>query len=238
MSKWCRAAAGVLKATAETQSRRSYHTIQAVPREISGHRISARDRAQGRIPAVVFSRSYVQRDPNDPTSVVASSSVSRKLLLTTERKQIQAILKHIQLPFFCSTTFPLQIRAGSGSSTILETRKLHTDEDGKVLNLVFVWAEDGTQLKVDVPIVYKGEDVCPGIKKGGRLSQIRTSLKYLCPAEHIPAKIEVDLSNLDIGDRVSMHDVPIHPSLKLLSKNENIPVCKIMATDIGEIEHA
>ncbi|KAL0321989.1 UNVERIFIED_CONTAM: 50S ribosomal protein L25 [Sesamum calycinum] len=238
MSKWCRAAAGVLKATAETQSRRSYHTIQAVPREISGHRISARDRAQGRIPAVVFSRSYVQRDPNDPTSVVASSSVSRKLLLTTERKQIQAILKHIQLPFFCSTTFPLQIRAGSGSSTILETRKLHTDEDGKVLNLVFVWAEDGTQLKVDVPIVYKGEDVCPGIKKGGRLSQIRTSLKYLCPAEHIPAKIEVDLSNLDIGDRVSMHDVPIHPSLKLLSKNENIPVCKIMATDIGEIAHA
>ncbi|KAL0343642.1 UNVERIFIED_CONTAM: 50S ribosomal protein L25 [Sesamum angustifolium] len=238
MSKWCRAAAGVLKATAETQSRRSYHTIQAVPREISGHRISARDRAQGRIPAVVFSRSYVQRDPNDPTSVVASSSVSRKLLLTTERKQIQAILKHIQLPFFCSTTFPLQIRAGSGSSTILETRKLHTDEDGKVLNLVFVWAEDGTQLKVDVPIVYKGEDVCPGIKKGGRLSQIRTSLKYLCPAEHIPAKIEVDLSNLDIGDRVSMHDVPIHPSLKLLSKNENIPVCKIMATDIGEIQHA
>ncbi|KAL0350624.1 UNVERIFIED_CONTAM: 50S ribosomal protein L25 [Sesamum radiatum] len=234
MSKWCRAAAGVLKATAETQSRRSYHTIQAVPREISGHRISARDRAQGRIPAVVFSRSYVQRDPNDPTSVVASSSVSRKLLLTTERKQIQAILKHIQLPFFCSTTFPLQIRAGSGSSTILETRKLHTDEDGKVLNLVFVWAEDGTQLKVDVPIVYKGEDVCPGIKKGGRLSQIRTSLKYLCPAEHIPAKIEVDLSNLDIGDRVSMHDVPIHPSLKLLSKNENIPVCKIMATDIPE----
>ncbi|KAL0450303.1 UNVERIFIED_CONTAM: 50S ribosomal protein L25 [Sesamum latifolium] len=238
MSKWCRAAAGVLKATAETQSRRSYHTIQAVPREISGHRISVRDRAQGRIPAVVFSQSYVRRDPKDPTSVVASSSVSRKLLLTTERKQIQAILKHIQLPFFCSTTFPLQIRAGSGSSTILETRKIHTDEDGKVLNLVFVWAEDGTQLKVDVPIVYKGEDVCPGIKKGGRLSQIRTSLKYLCPAEHIPAKIEVDLSNLDIGDSISMHDVSIHPSLKLLSKNENLPVCKIMATDIGNFEHA
>ncbi|KAL0377749.1 UNVERIFIED_CONTAM: 50S ribosomal protein L25 [Sesamum radiatum] len=239
MSKWCRAAAGVLKATAETQSRRSYHTIQAVPREISGHRISVRDRAQGRIPAVVFSQRYVQRDPNDPTSVVASSSVSRKLLLTTEQKQIQAILKHIQLPFFCSTTFPLQIRAGYIQMKM-----------GRFLNLVFVWAEDGTQLKVDVPIVYKGEDVCLGIKKGwsnsdyillycgGRLSQIRTSLKYLCPAEHIPAKIEVDLSNLDIGDSVSMHDVSIHPSLKLLSKNENLPVCKIMATDIGNFEHA
>ncbi|PIM97427.1 hypothetical protein CDL12_30103 [Handroanthus impetiginosus] len=171
MSRWWRAAAGGLKAAEEIQSRRSYHTIQAITRETSGHRISALDRAQGRIPAVVFSQSYVQKNPSDPTSVVASSSVSRKLLLTTERKQIKAILKHIKLPFFFSTTFPLQIRAGSGSPTILETRKVlpikvHADDEGRILNLVFVWAEDGTELKVDVPIVYKGEDSCLGLKKG------------------------------------------------------------------------
>ncbi|KAL7135547.1 hypothetical protein ABFS83_11G104900 [Erythranthe nasuta] len=234
MSKRWRAAAALIRTAAETPLRRSYHTIQAVPREISGHRISVRDRAQGRIPTVVFSQSYVQSDSKDPSSVAASALVSRKVLLTTERKQIKAILKHIELPFFCSTTFPLQIRAGSGSSTILENGKvlpvkIHRDEDGKVLNLVLVWAEDGTQIKVDVPIVYKGEDVCPGLKKGGTLSKIRASLKYLCPAEHIPPKIEVDVSNLDIGDKVSMDDVAVHPSLKLLSKNETMPVCKIMS---------
>lgn len=74
------------------------------------------------------------------------------------------------------------------------------DEGGNILNLVFIWAEDGTELKVDLPIVYAGEDACPGLKKGGNLSQSRTSLKYLCPADQIPPKIEVDLSNLDIGD--------------------------------------
>ena len=63
---------------------------------------------------------------------------------------------------------------------------------------------------------------------GGYLNTIRTSLKYLCPVEHIPPKIEVDLSNLDIGDKVLMSDVVGHPSLKLLSKNENVPVCKIV----------
>jgi len=31
---------------------------------------------------------------------------------------------------------------------------------------VFVWAEDGMKLKVDVPVIFKGEDVCPGIQKG------------------------------------------------------------------------
>lgn len=45
--------------------------------------------------------------------------------------------------------------------------KIHRDEDsGSILNLVFVWAEDGMELKVDVPVVFKGEDVCPGIQKG------------------------------------------------------------------------
>lgn len=65
------------------------------------------------------------------------------------------------------------------------------------------------------------------INTGGYLNRIRTTLKYQCPVEHIPPKIEVDLSNLDIGDKVLMSDVVVHPSLKLLSKNENMPVCKL-----------
>ena len=62
------------------------------------------------------------------------------------------------------------------------------------------------------------------------MQKIRTSLQYLCPTEHIPQKIEVDLTTLDIGDRVLMHDVKVHPSLKLLSKNDTMPICKILAT--------
>jgi large subunit ribosomal protein L25 len=75
-------------------------------------------------------------------------------------------------------------------------------------------------------------------KTGGHLNRIRASLKYCCPAEQIPPKIEVDVSNLDIGDRVFMHDVEVHPSLKLLSKNENMPICKIVATEFENQEPA
>lgn len=216
---------------------RCYHTIQAIPRELKGNRVSARDRAQGRIPAVVFTQSYLQ-------STSTPRQLSRKHLLTTEKKQIQAILDSVQLPFFCSTTFPLQIRAGSGSSTLLDSGnvlpiKIHRDQEtGKILNLVFVWADEGTELKVDVPVVFKGEETCPGLKKGGQLNRIRTSLKYVCPAEHIPSKIEVDVSNLDIGDKVCMQDIKVHSSLKLLSKNESIPICKVAATDLDNSESA
>ena len=31
---------------------------------------------------------------------------------------------------------------------------------------MFVWANDGELLKVDVPLVFRGLDDCPGLKKG------------------------------------------------------------------------
>ncbi|XP_058187177.1 uncharacterized protein LOC131304091 isoform X2 [Rhododendron vialii] len=171
MSSWWRIAAGDgLRRAARVM--RSYHTIQAIPRELKGNRVSARDRAQGRIPAVVFTQSYLQSNPSSSSS---SRLVSRKHLLTTEKKQIQAILDSVQLPFFCSTTFPLQIRAGSGSSSLLESGnvlpiKIHREQEtGKILNLVFVWADEGTELKVDVPVVFNGEEACPGLQKALQL---------------------------------------------------------------------
>ncbi|GAB4848949.1 hypothetical protein Ancab_003763 [Ancistrocladus abbreviatus] len=225
MVQWWRTAGEWLKRMAVIS--RTYHTIQAIPREVTGSRVAARERVQGRIPAIVFSQHFTPASADGGFT----RSVSRKHILTTERKQIQSILKSVQAEFFCSTTFKLQIRAGSGSSVLLESGnvlpiKLHRDEEtGKILNLVFVWADDGSKLSVDVPVVFVGENVCPGLKKGGHLHQIRSSLKVLCPAEQIPQKIEVDISNLDIGDRVFMHDIAFDSSLELRSKNETKPIC-------------
>lgn len=64
------------------------------------------------------------------------------------------------------------------------------------------------------------------------MNKIRTSVKYLCPSEHIPSKIEVDVSKLDIEDRIIMRDIEVHPSLKLLGKNENMPICKVVPTSL------
>lgn len=241
MAQWWRSAASHLRSTevhlltSSSLRRNHYHTIQAIPREITGSRVAARDRKQGRIPAVVFFQDLLEKSPE-------ARSTSRKHLLTVEKRQIKAVLNSIEAPFFCSTRFPLQIRAGSGSTHLLESGtvlpiKIHRDEEsGNILNLVFVWAEDGMNLKVDVPVVIKGEDVCPGLKKGGFLNKIRTSLRYLGPSEHIPSKIEVDISNLDIEDRIFMRDIEVHPSLKLLNKNENMPICKIVPTSLGKQE--
>ncbi|OMP03758.1 putative 50S ribosomal protein L25 [Corchorus olitorius] len=118
MSRWWRGLkTAVQTPTAPSLSARNYHTIQAIPREYTGNRVSARDREQGWIPAVVFIQSLLQKDP-------VNRYPSRKQLLTTERKQIKSILKSLQAPFFCSTTFQLQIRVWSGSSVLLDSGRV------------------------------------------------------------------------------------------------------------------
>uniref|UniRef100_A0A0A9EX71 Uncharacterized protein n=1 Tax=Arundo donax TaxID=35708 RepID=A0A0A9EX71_ARUDO len=201
-----------------------HHTIQAVPRETAGPRAAARERRQGRVPAVLLT--LAGAGPGD--------GVAHRKLLTADRKQLGEMLK--QSPYFLSTPVRLQVRAGERSTAVVHSGtvlpiKVHRDETtGNILNLVMVQADEGTVLKVNLPVEFKGEDACPGLKKGGFLQKIRTSLVYLCPAERIPPKVEVDVTNLDVGDRVLMHDIPVHPLLKLLSKNETMPVCKILAS--------
>lgn len=46
------------------------------------------------------------------------------------------------------------------------------------------------------------------------------------------------MSSLDIGDKVFMHEVKVHPSLKLLSKNDTMPICKVVAAQFEDGESA
>lgn len=91
-------------------------------------------------------------------------------------------------------------------------------------------------MNVDVPIVFKGEESSPGVKKGGYIQRLRDSLRYQGPVEHIPSKIEVDVSKLDIGDRLHLSDLKVHPSLKLLSIAQNKPLCKVRGTKPKVVE--
>lgn len=199
--------------------------IQAIPRERAGRFFASKERKSGLVPSVVFEQEENGLD-----------AVRRKRLLSVERDQIHGLVNKIGQEFFLSRTFELEVLAGPRSSHLLERgrvvpRKVHrrpgTEE---ILDVVFVWAPKHAKLKVDVPLVFKGEDVCPGLRKGGYLNTIKKTIEYLCPADLIPPYIDIDLSNLDIGEKLHVRDVNVHPSLKLLSGDDSFPICKIMGT--------
>lgn len=58
------------------------------------------------------------------------------------------------------------------------------------------------------------------------MNTIKRTVKYLCPADIVPPYIDVDLSELDVGQKLVMGDLKVHPALKLLQSKDE-PVCKL-----------
>ena len=68
---------------------------------------------------------------------------------------------------------------------------------------------------------------------GCYLNTIKRTAKFLCPADVIPPYIEVDLSELDAGQKIVVGDLKVHPALMPLLPKED-PVCKIMGARVSD----
>ncbi|MCM8761008.1 MAG: 50S ribosomal protein L25 [Candidatus Omnitrophica bacterium] len=78
-------------------------------------------------------------------------------------------------------------------------------------------------LKVNVPLAAKGEAV--GVKvDGGILEHVMWELQVECLPTEIPEKIEVDVSNLKIGDAIYVKDIAVPSGIKVLNDPELIAI--------------
>ncbi|KAG9458924.1 hypothetical protein H6P81_003432 [Aristolochia fimbriata] len=201
-------------------------TIFAVPRIDSSKRIRNKERKAGRVPSIVFEQENGQEGGN-------------KRLISVKNTQIRKLINHVGYSFLLSRLFVLEVRGDFDSDEIIEKvrvlpRKLHLHSGtDAVLNVTFLRAPSDALLKVDVPLVYRGEDVCPGLRKGSYLNTIKRTVRYRCPADIVPPYIEVDLSELDVGQKLVMGDLKVHPALQLLHSPDQ-PVCKIMGARVSQ----
>ncbi|GMH29756.1 hypothetical protein Nepgr_031599 [Nepenthes gracilis] len=200
--------------------------IKAIPRANSGKNIAAKERKAGRVPSIVFEQKDGQHGGN-------------KRLVSVQNNQIKKLVNHLGRSFFLSRLFDLEVQSAFGSDDIIEKVRvlprgihLHAGTDA-ILNVTFIRAPSNALLKVDVPLVFRGEDVSPGLRKGSYLNIIKRTVKFLCPADIIPPYIDVDLSELDAGQKLVMGDLRVHPALELIhSKNE--PIVKIMGARVSD----
>jgi len=84
-------------------------------------------------------------------------------------------------------------------------RPVHTD---------FFRVTNDTIIDVVVPAAFVGEDVSPGIKRGGILNVVRYNIEVKCPAGSIPDKLTVDISEMDIGDSIHISEVDLPEGVK------------------------
>lgn len=89
-------------------------------------------------------------------------------------------------------------------------------------------------LKVKVPITGKGEAI--GVKQEeGILQHVLWEIEVECLPTNIPEKIEVDISNLKIGDSIHLKDVSIPEGVKVLDDLENVVFSVERPKDVEEL---
>ncbi len=80
---------------------------------------------------------------------------------------------------------------------------------GEIIHVDFHIIHAKEKVSVSVPVVVRGQENSPGLKKGGILEIHLHTIDIKALPEHIPGHIEIDISNLDIGKAIHIKDLKI-----------------------------
>ncbi|MGD0229638.1 MAG: 50S ribosomal protein L25 [Syntrophorhabdales bacterium] len=167
--------------------------IQAETRNGRGKGPARKLRSQGGIPAILYGR--------DVTPVALSVS-SKDWRLLEAHMRSNAIIKMDLNDAGTVQERPVMIK---------NVQKAPVDRG--VLHIDFLQVSMERVVQVEVPIHLTGASV--GVVKGGVVEQhLRTVMVESLPGQ-IPERIDVDISNLDIGDSIHIQEISL-PGVKLL----------------------
>lgn len=189
--------------------------LSCATRERSGTTSSKQARRDGRVPAVLF----------------APGSEDKVLLSVCEREMNAAVRKHTLDGLQCEV-FELEVREGEGEPRIVRALAkqvtMHAYNQ-TVNNVSFLEVQPETQVRVRVPVRTQGEDVSPGVKRGGFVQILRRTVPVRCRSDSIPKKFVMDVSGLDSGKIIKISDVQpqVPEGCKLLDRNLSLPLIMI-----------
>jgi large subunit ribosomal protein L25 len=89
------------------------------------------------------------------------------------------------------------------------------------------------KITFDIPIHFIGEPV--GLDNGGELHHLKRDVKVSCLPGKLPDFIEVDVSNLDIGDAVRVQDIKIAEDITILDP-EDAAIATVSTTRVAREE--
>ncbi len=167
--------------------------IEVHPREAKGKNANRRLRAQGQVPAVVYGGG------KDPVPI------------QVERRSVEDLLKSAAGQ---NTVFLLEM-AGTEKSRHAMIWDRQTDSvTGEMLHLDFQRVFLDQKVRVTVPVEVCGEAL--GVRnEGGMLDFVTRELEVECLPDRIPAHIELDTTELHIGQHVEAGQIELPEGVAL-----------------------
>jgi len=187
--------------------------LQATVRKSVGNGPARVLRRAGQIPAVLYGR---KMEP---------------VLLSVSTKDLELILKESS---FGQVILNLVIQNGKKVTKAAMIKELQTHPvSGSLIHIDFYEVDMKRQIKVMVPVVTTGKSV--GIEEGGLLNIVRRELEVLCLPGDIPEAIEIDISEMTIGDSIHLEDVLLGENVEVVT-DVNYTVVTVLSPKVEEEE--
>ncbi len=195
-------------------------TLPAETRDRAGKGASRALRREGRVPAVVYG------GKEEPVSIHLEEKELRRQLGTGH---------------FFNSVVEIEV-GGKTLKTIPKDVAFHPVNE-RPLHVDFLRLAEHATIHVNVPVVFKNEEASPGIKKGGVLNIVAHTIDIVVDADSIPDEIVIDLTGLDVGDAIHIHDVTLPAGATAAHADRDDAIATIVAPSAlkssdGEAEEA
>lgn len=140
---------------------------------------------------------------------------AESVALTVNAKDAETLLKKATIN---NTLVQVKIPdiSWSGKALVREVQT-HPWKKTELYHLSFFSVASQESLNVAVPLHFVGEAV--GVKQdSGVLDPVLTELQVQCAPENIPESIEIDVSNMQVGDTLRIEDLVLPPGITPLSE--------------------
>ncbi len=131
--------------------------------------------------------------------------------------KLNELVKALEDETFFSSVTTLTID-GDNQEVIIKALQRHPSK-GTPLHVDFQRVVRGQTMHFTVPVHFVG--TAKGVKAGGVLQTNVTELHINCLPRQLPEAIEVDVSNLDIGDLLRFSDVKLAEGISIVELDSN-----------------
>jgi len=153
------------------------------------------------------------------------------VMLSVITKELENILKTSNIG---QVLLELRIQNGEQTSRTAMIKELQTQPvSGKLLHVDFYEVAMDQKIKISIPVVTTGQ--AKGVEEGGVLQLVRHEVEIFCFPNNIPESLEIDVTDMDIGDSKHMDEVSIDESFELADET-NFTIVTVLSPKAEEAE--
>ncbi len=93
----------------------------------------------------------------------------------------------------------------------------------------FMRLSEKANINLFIPVFFDNQGSCPGIRRGGVLTVVRTDVELIVPAANIPNQLTVDLNNFELGDTITISDISLPEGTKPTITGRDFVIANIQA---------